>query len=270
KVKSDKPICFFAVTGGKFKVTEETRNGRTIRVANYAMVSSQTPRVIGFTFDVIDFYEKILGPFPLNELTIVEQNDWGYGQAPPGLIFITKEAFNQILNTVNQVFSKGINARFAHEIAHQYWGIQVKMPSSEEQWITEAFAEYSSALFMLRAKGEDYYENMVHDWYVRAKESNAYGTIPFANELHNESVPLQSRKARQYLIYDKGAYLLYLINKKVGNQAFFAFLRSSQASFRWKFTTTENLNGLLKVVTKQDFSDFLNQNYWGQGLPEKK
>jgi len=269
-VKSGKPISFFSVTGGKFKVTEETRNGLTVRVANYAMVNSQTPRVIQLTFDVIEFYEKILGPFPLKELTIVEQNDWGYGQAPAGLIYITKEAFNQTHNVVNQLFSRGINARFAHEIAHQYWGTQVKMPSPEEQWITESFAEYTSALFMLRAKGKDYYDRMVQEWYLAAKESNDHGTIPFANELHNEGVPAQSRIDRRNLIYDKGAYLLYLIHQQIGNQDFVTFLRSCQASFRWKFATTENVNGLLKVVAKRDFADFLNQNYWGQGLPEKK
>ena len=50
------------------------------------------------------------------------------------MMFITKEAFDPLVET-NQFFTQGINERFAHEIAHQYWGIVVKMPSHEEQWL---------------------------------------------------------------------------------------------------------------------------------------
>lgn len=268
--RCEKPVQFFSVTAGNLKFSEETRKGLTVRVANYAMVNAQTPRVIGFAFDVIDFYETILGPFPFTELTIVEQNDWGYGQAPPGLIFITKEAFNSILTRTHQIYSKGINARFAHEIAHQYWGAQVKMPSPEEQWVTEAFAEYSAALFMARAKGKDYFEGMQTEWWNGAKENSGFGTIPFANELQNESVQYDSEKARFDLIYYKGAHLLHDLHEQVGHQTFVTFLRSAQASFKWKFTNTENLAGMLRHITKQDFSDYFEKNYWGLGLPKRR
>jgi hypothetical protein len=65
-------------------------------------------------------------------------------------------------------------------------------------------------------------------------------------------------------------YLLHTIHEQVGHPAFITFFRSAQASFKWKFATTESLAGLLKVVTKTDFSDFIAQNYWGHGLPEWK
>ena len=66
--------------------------------------------------------------------------------SPGATMFITKEAFNPLMGDDNKLFSKGINERFAHEIAHQYWGHVVKMGSIEEQWVTESFAEYSSSL----------------------------------------------------------------------------------------------------------------------------
>ena len=43
------------------------------------------------------------------EFTIVEVNTWGFGQAPPGLIFITKEAFNSTASDVARFFSAGLN-----------------------------------------------------------------------------------------------------------------------------------------------------------------
>ena len=67
---------------------------------------------------IIDYYEYFLGPFPWSEFNIVQINTYGYGQAPPGTMHITNEAFNPTLTEVDQVFSEGINERFAHEIAH--------------------------------------------------------------------------------------------------------------------------------------------------------
>ncbi len=108
---------------------EEARDGVTIRVATYAI---KNPRGVKQLTDlaelVIGYYEKFLGPFPFPEYNIIEINDYGFGQAPPGIMFITSEAFNPLLGDMNQLFSQGINERFAHEIAHQYWGHVVKMP----------------------------------------------------------------------------------------------------------------------------------------------
>lgn len=73
-------------------------------------------------------------------------NAYAWGQAPPGMMFITKEAFNPLINATGRYYSKGVNQRFAHEIAHQDWGFVVKMGSREEQWITEAFSEFATIL----------------------------------------------------------------------------------------------------------------------------
>ena len=73
---------------------------------------------------IIQYYQEFLGPFPFPEFNIIEINDFGLGQAPPGTMFITKEAFNPIMAAHSERGGlAGINETFAHEIAHQYWGI---------------------------------------------------------------------------------------------------------------------------------------------------
>ena len=39
-----------------------------------------------------------------------------------GTMFMTQEAFSPALGDENRYYSQGVNKRFAHEIAHQYWG----------------------------------------------------------------------------------------------------------------------------------------------------
>ncbi len=269
EVRIDEPIQFFVVLAGKYDMQEETKDGITIRVATYAFEPRNAPKLFTLARNIINYYQSFLGPFPFKEFNIIEKNTWGYGQAPPGVMLITKEAFSPISDELNQYFSKGINERFAHEIAHQYWGHVVKMPSLDEQWLTESFAEYCAALFLRYVKGTSEYDLLVQKWRTRAEQATTASTIPTANELWNGSDHWESFRFRTALIYDKGAYLLYCLNQELGDQVFQTFLKSYQATFRWKFGTSEHLNGLLKHMTGKDHAAFFDHYYWGTELPPK-
>lgn len=265
----DKPVQFATVHAGKYQWEEETRDGLTIRVASYAGKNTRAMKQLtSLAFTIIDYYKFFLGPFPFPEFTIIEMNTWGYGQAPPATMFITKEAFNPTLGEVNQYFSKGINERFAHEIAHQYWGHVVKMPSAEEQWITESFADYSAAVFLRKFKGNAAYDTILRHWQQRAAEASKYASIPMANRIRMPGDGLSQSVARSSLIYDKGAYLLAILHKELGDQLFLSFLKSYQTNFRWKFGTSETVTDVLKFVTKKDHAAFMEDHFWGTKMPQ--
>ena len=152
KTRLDKPMQFPVVAAGKYTVYSDTRDGITCRVATYASRNEKgARRLIDNFFAAADFYQGIFGiPYPFDGFTVIERNNWGFGQAPPGIIFITKEAFdfNPTIDRTSQFFSQGVNERYLHEIAHAWWGHVIKMDSFEEQWLTESFADYSAALCM--------------------------------------------------------------------------------------------------------------------------
>lgn len=54
----------------------------------------------------------------------------------------------------------------------------------------------------------------------------------------------------------------------MGDDQFRTFLKSFQASFRWKYASTKDIVALLQFVTKKDYSPFFEANYWGTGLPK--
>jgi aminopeptidase N len=179
-------------------------------------------------------------------------------------MFITREAFNPTMGDENQLFSQGINERFAHEVAHQYWGHVVKMPGREEQWLTESFAEYSAALFLRQFKGESTYTRLTKTWRHRAEYARAVAPIPLANEVYDPHV---GSLLREHLLYDKGPVLLAALHEQLGNDLFLTFLKSYQKSFAWKFGTTKRVAGLLQFLTKKDFAPFFEANFWGTGMP---
>ena len=270
ETKVDEPVQFAVVLAGDYSFHEEVRDGRTIRVATYALKNDRAVKQLtDLAATIIGFYEGFLGPFPFPEFDIIEIDSYGFGQSPPGIMFITREAFNPLGGTVeNQLYSGGVNERFAHEIAHQYWGHVVKMPSDEEQWITESFAEYSAALFMRAGKGEATYRSIVSHWGPGARFATDKAPIPLANRVYLSSDATTQFAVRTGLLYEKGPLLLYALHRELGEQAFLTFLKSYQKSFRWKFGSTKTIASFLQFMTKKDYMPFFEANYWGTGMPK--
>ncbi|MEO8381975.1 MAG: M1 family aminopeptidase [Acidobacteriota bacterium] len=266
--KLDLPVDAIAILAGKYQFDEETQNGVTVRVASFVVKNAQAYKTLrGLAHAAIETYPTFLGPFPFDEITVIEKNDYGYGQAPAGLVFITKEAFTPKLGDAN-AFVQGINRRFAHEIAHMYWGHVVKTGSEQDQWIEEAFSDYSSALFlkMVGRKGE--YDKALVNWKSDARDGNRVTIIPMANHISNPGDPLSRAIARQGLIYAKGAYLLSVLHRELGDAQFLTFLKSFQKSFRWKRGTTDDVMGLLQFMTKKDYGPWFEEYFYGTAMPK--
>lgn len=270
ETKIDEPVQFAVILAGKYDFKEDVRDGVTIRVATYALKKDRAVKQLtDLSATIIGFYKEFLGPFPFPEFNIIEIDDYGFGQAPPGVMFITKEAFNPTGGTEeNQLYSGGVNERFAHEIAHQYWGQTVKMPSHEEQWLTESFAEYSAALFIKAARGDAHYKSIVGHWKPGARFATDKAPIPLANRVYAANDATSQDAIRTGLLYDKGPLLLAALHRELGDDAFLTFFKSYQKSFRWKFGSTKTVAGLLQFMTKKDFGPFFEANYWGTGLPK--
>ena len=266
----DKPVEFAIVLAGKYQSYEETHEGLTIRVATYALSNERAMKQLtGLAFGVIRFYEHFLGPFPFPEFDILEINDYGFGQAPPGVMFITKEAFNPLMGEANQLFSGGVNERFAHEIAHQYWGHVVKMPSEEEQWLTESFAEYCAALFLKASgmKGGSSYDRVFSHWKTGASDAGTAAPIPLANRVSTPGDFETAFRIRVGLLYGKGPLLLAALHKEMGDQMFLTALKSYQKSLRWQFGSTKSFEALIEWLTKKDYKEFFDKYYWGTATP---
>lgn len=286
ETRTDKPICFATILGGKYFLDEEARDGLTIRIATYGFKPGAVNKVFKEqTRNVIRFYETFLGPFPFKEFLIIEKNEWGYGQAPPGMMYITRDAFEQA-QTIRQmqefadlvgryggrnisIHTMDVRHVLAHEIAHQYWGIVVKMPARQDQWVTESFADYCAALYDRDYKGKDRFKQDVATWAADTERSRSKSPIPLANDIRFED-RMESFLVRRDLLYAKGPMLLYSLHQELGDQVFLTWLKSSQTNFRWKFASTSRLFDLLKFITKKDYTTFLDNYFWGLGLPAQK
>ena len=269
ETKVEKPIQFTAVIAGKYSFVEDKHDDITIRVATYAKrndrATTQLPRL---AYKIIKFYEKFLGPFPFKEFNIIEINALGWGQAPAQTMFITKEAFAPLLQVENRAYSKGINQRFAHEIAHQYWGSVIKMGGDEEQWLTEAFAEFCSALVVKEIEGQRGFDAMLDSWRNEASAAADIAPIPLANRIDIPADPVKQYEIRAGLLYSKGAWLLAVLRKQMGDEKFLLTLRNIQGRYAWHFVTTADVADMFKRIDGKDHQPFFDRYFWGTEMPE--
>jgi len=271
ETRLDKPVGWIAVSGGKYTLKEYSRDGITVRLAGYAGLGVSSERLAKTALGIISYYQALLGPFPCKELNIVERKEWGQGQAPAGMVWISQEAFDPISDLTKRVMaSLWINQGLAHEIAHQYWGIRVKMASNEDQWLTEAFAEYCSGLVMLSMKGKeaDKFESIVEHWRERAKIAHKVSPIPLVNRISPSDHDRQAQRFRQDILYFQGACLLHALHQDLGDAAFKKWLWLLQSNLGFKQPmTTEMLVPFLNYVSKREYGPYLERYYWHTELP---
>jgi len=274
EARLDRPVPFATVIAGKYTLQESTEDGITCRVASYGISKEMSgKKLLGIFHSVRKFYTWLLGPFPWKEYTIIEINDYGFGQAPPGIMRITKEAFqtNVFTDDVSKLFSQGINHRVAHEIAHSYFGYVVGDASRNHQWLSEAFSEIVSMFAIEKLKSKAEGASLAAVWKSSANDATKVAPIYLANELApkiSTSGDSSTGIDRIDLVYSKGAHLLHALRKELGDDLFFSVLRSFLRSFEKRQTvTTDDFVGLLGFVTKKDWKPWFEKYYYGTEMP---
>lgn len=277
----DKPMQFAVVAAGKFKVVSETRDGVTCRVATYALLNEQAARkLIEKFFQGKQMFEAVFDEkYPFHDFTMVEIADWGFGQAPPGIIFLTREFFTAPTERRRRIFFSNRNARFLHEVGHGWWGHVAKMNTDEESWLCEAFADYTAALAVWRMSGPrdvgDYsFDQIVGDWARTASDIAPGAALYLSPRLAFED----DRNVEDFwrLRYAKGPLVVHAIRLELqkqkgsvdeGDRYFIAFLRSYLNRVNYGWGTTPQLVATLNELTKTDWQPWFEKYVYGTETP---
>ncbi|HKI86472.1 MAG TPA: M1 family aminopeptidase, partial [Thermoanaerobaculia bacterium] len=259
-----KPIQFPVVLAGRYQIFSEYRKGVTVRVATYVLADHQAMRRLSSNiFALVDFYQLYLGDFPFKELDLIEINSYGFGIAPAGIIFITKEAFEPLADAKSKFFSKGSNARLAHEVAHTWWGHVGKMSGPESQWLSESTAEYFSAFAMSHLERPSAMDQARREWRRISRRVHDHGSLYLANQLSGYN----AGRDRFGLLYGKGPLVLDALRKKLGDREFFTVCRSMLTSSPFHHLYTRQFIGLTNLVKQRDLGPWFGKYLLGTDWP---
>ncbi len=169
---------------------------------------------------------------------------------------------------MSRISSRSVARTFAHEIAHQYWGISVRIPAYSEQWLAESFAEYCAGMFLKERLGASVYDSLKSQWRRAASFAVDAAPIPMASRVYVANDAIRRSEIRRGLLYGKGPLVLDALRGQIGDAAFLEALRAYQASRAWSFGSTRSFAALLETRTGKDWMPFMNRFYWGMEMPE--
>ena len=139
----------------------------------------------------------------------------------------------------------------AHEIAHQWWGQAVGWKNYHEQWLSEGFAQYFAALYARERRGEPTFRDVLRQFRRWAMDQSDQGAVYLGYRLGH--IKGDSRVFRA-LVYNKGASVLHMLRRLMGDEAFFRGLRRYYAENRFKKAGTEDLQRAMEAEVRTDRS----------------
>jgi hypothetical protein len=232
----------------------------------------------------IAFYQNMLAiPLPVEQLYVTSVAGY-HGQAFDGFLHMGEFTFVAERPGASELFR-------AHEVAHEWWGHNVGWSSYRDQWISEAFAEYSAMLFVQETmKDGDGYLNQILNAYTGIVLGNLSGAVskfarPWLIERNiaerNRLGPIaHGRRASTrdmpfgYTIqaYHKGPLVLHMLRmlllyKTNSDEAFIGVLRDFAREHQGKPATTEDFRQVLERNTKSDWGWFFESWIYGAEIP---
>ena len=211
----------------------------------------------------IDYFSKEFGPFPYSSLAVT-QMPGGYGQAWPGLIYLSSLAYLTRDELTKARVKPGETLLFSefmtpHETAHQWWGDLVGWKSYRDQWLVEALANYSSYLALESEHPDDcrqfldYYREHLLEKNSEGEENAKAGPVTLGQRLNSSHFP----NGFNIVSYGRGTWLLHMLRTMLddgarlskspgGEEPFLRILRKMRERYQGRDISTREFQSLVE------------------------
>jgi hypothetical protein len=222
-----------------YQVLNQTIGETTVSSYFFPYNANPGQAVLDATVQALALYNELLGPYPRPSLSAVEA-DFSDGMEYSGLYFISRAFYDWYDGTPRGY----LTTIAAHETAHQWWFDQVGSDQALEPWLDEALCTYMERLFYERldAQNPSQDEQPLVDWWWY-----------FRVELYAPSGPLNGTiydfsnfRAYRDAVYLRGAQFLEALRQQMGDEAFFAFLRTYASEMSGEQATANDFFRILE------------------------
>ena len=207
----------------------------------------------GRALRMLDFYAGLVGPYPYGKLALVQSSTRFGGMENSSNIFFDENSYDG---------TGKLEGTVAHEIAHQWFGDSVTESDWHHLWLSEGFATYFGALFYERADGRDRFVRMMLDnkeRYLKDAESVAR---PVYDPSVKDLFKLLNRNN-----YQKGAWVLHMLRRVVGDEKFFRGVRDYYRTYRDGNALTEDFRRVMERHHGRPLDWFFRQWIYEPGFP---
>ena len=249
-----------AITGAVYDTLGLTVEANPLQVA-------RGREMIDDAADIARFYQSLIGDAPYGTFTLalVEHLQPG-GHSPAYFAALNQPLPNTPLRwQTDPVNFEGFPEFFlAHEMAHQWWGQAVGWRNYHEQWISEGFSQYFAALYAEHRYGGEVFGAMLRQLRKWAIDRSDQGPVYLGYRLgHIRNQPTVFRA----LVYNKGAAVLHMLRRLIGDEAFMRGLRRFYVGARFMKVGTEDLRAAMEAESGWMLERFFARWIYGAALP---
>jgi aminopeptidase N len=251
------PIPTYGMVVGlaEFQVTHMgAADGVPISAWVYPEDATAAARKLARSALVLERFSDLVAAFPYEKLAHVQSSTAFGATEYPSAVFYAERQFD------GGSESDGI---VAHELAHQWWGNSVTPADWDDLWLSEGFATYFHGLFVEGLGGPVALRE--HMARAAGKVREASAEAPRAVVEPGVEDPVARLSA---FTYDKGAWVLHMLRRALGDEAFFTGLRRYYSAHAGGNATTEDLRFALEAASGRDLATFFRQWLFRADLPE--
>jgi hypothetical protein len=217
--------------------------------------------------DVMKFYESIIGDSPYSSLTLalIEHATPG-GHSPGHFAALYQPPLGSPLVWRNDpaFFSKYPEFFLAHELAHQWWGQAVGWRNYHEQWLSEGFAQYFAAMYAQHFRGQEVFDSVMRQIRKSAVDQSAQGPVYLGYRIgHIRS----NGHAFRAIVYNKGAAVLHMLRRLLGDDAFNRGIRRFYAESRYRKVGSDDLRQAMEAESGTSLKRFFDRWIYAAALP---
>lgn len=218
--------------------------------------------------EILAFYDSLFGPYPYDKLAHVQSATKFGGMENPSAIFYSQQMIGEALSA-DADGRDALTGLVAHETVHQWFGDAVTEADWNHLWLSEGFAEYFDAVFFefhggSRGKGA---AERTRQMRLRADDVREFETggaraiyAPGAQPGGYESLLTPAN-------YEKGAWVLHMLRRLVGDEAFFRGIRAYYGTLRDGTAWTDDFTRIMEAVSGRPLDGFFAQWVARPGMP---
>ena len=246
----------FALVGGRsLRSIERTVNDVTVRSIFAAEHETTARRVLAAAADAVQIYSERFGALPHKIVSIVDAPlVAGLGSAEFSGLGVIASAFYvdfdspsmlklpEIVREQRASLEDSLEFTVAHVVAQQWWGVAVGNNPERDPVLDEALANWSALLYYKEIRGEER--------AAAALDDQLRGVYKVYRTFGGEDMAA-TRSAREYrnffqysaIVASKGALMFVSLRKLMGDERFFAALRSYYETNVFEIAELDDLRG---------------------------
>ncbi len=250
KWRIEQPLRGLSLSAGPLQLT--TRTFGRITAATYFTPALQdmSQDYLEATGRYLAFYEKLLGAYPFNQFSVVE-NFFPTGYGFPSYTLMGGRVLR--LPFI-------IHTSLGHEIAHCWWGNGVLVDASLGNW-SEGLTSYVADYLYKERRGGGV-------GYRRQWLRNYSGLVPPDHDFALSRFTSRTDPASRAVGYDKAAMVFHMLRRKVGDDRFWRTLRDVYAKHLFEAISWRDWQAAFEASSGKSLETFFQQWVYRAGAPQ--